>query len=647
MKDEWLFLGCCLCILAILPIYASIFMLIGIAFYHSRRFSCGIYLFIFICIVFFLRVQHGQINYVHNTSKEVKIIEINEKYTIGFNGQQKVLIYGLDDISYDDVVRLKGVYKKIDSVCNEGQFDFTKWANRKGIYESINIKNYEILKKGSTLRHYLYSYVQNLPKKQSQIIKGLLYGNYNSDEFPLISASGMHITFILNFFMKIWEKYFGYQKGLIINFVILCGIAYTTIVSVSIFRLLCFQFVKIITKDKSFDQIGKSMILILFYNPNYIYELGFLIPITFRIIYLFNVQKRNKWMMSLIILFPIQIYFFHSCDIIQIILFPILRIFYAILYLLAWILLLPNTSLFCTISYELLNAIKRIDNINFLIYGSVNMGWVILWMYHSICFISYKNYWNTIKLVALFILFFLIPYTNPFVTITMLDVGQGDCTLIQMPYQKEVYMIDIMGNKKKNIPKDIVVPYLHSQGIRKIDQLLITHHDFDHSGGLKELQELFQVDIVIDTKDKAKEHEKAYMKYLLLDYKGNDENDNSIVTILKAYDKIALFMGDLGIKGERELLRQYPKLEVDILKAGHHGSKTSSSSSFLHQIQPTISLISCGRNNFYKHPNQEVLNLMKKEKIYPIISKNQGSCVIKIGKYFSYFKTAKGQYGLL
>ena len=120
MKEEWLFLGCCLCMLAILPIYASIFLLVGIALYHKKRFSFGIYLFMFICVVFFLRVQCGQTKYVHNTNKEVKIIEINEKYTIGFNGQQKVLIYGLGDISYDDIVRLKGEYKKIDSVSNEG-----------------------------------------------------------------------------------------------------------------------------------------------------------------------------------------------------------------------------------------------------------------------------------------------------------------------------------------------------------------------------------------------------------------------------------------------------------------------------------------------------------------------------------------------
>ncbi len=647
MKDEWLMCGVCLCLLSVLPFYASIVLIIGIVLYHKKRFSYGIIKFICICILFFVRTQYMHPTYIHNVNKEIKIKEIKENYAIGFNGQQKVLVYGLNHVSYDDVVLVKGTYKKIDSVSNEGQFDFTKWANRKGIYESINARKFKVLKEGKSVRSKLFKYIQTLTKDKAKFINGLLYGIYEDDQYPLITASGMHISFLLSILTKIWKNHIEYKKGQMINFIILCMIAQATVISASIFRLLCFQIIKIVSSDNPYDQIGKSIILMLFYNPNYVYEIGFLTPILFRIIFLFNVQKRNKYVLSFLVLFPIQMYFFHSCDLVQMLIFPILRLIYAILYLLAWILLLSHVEFIVFISYKLLAIIKNVNSTSFYLYGSVHAWWLILWLISSLYFISYKFFWNSIRMIMLFVLFFVIPYLSPFVTITMLDVGQGDCTLIQMPYQREVYMIDIIGNRKKNIPQDIIVPYLRAQGIYKIDQLLITHHDFDHCGGLEELQELIPIDVIIDNKKTAKKYQKTFMKYLLLDYQGEDENDNSIVTLLKVFNKTALFMGDLGKKGERELMMEYPKLEADILKAGHHGSNTSSSSTFLHQIQPAISLISCGRNNIYKHPNQEVLETMEKEKIYSIITKNHGGCIIKIGKYFSYFKTAKGQYGLL
>ena len=116
---------------------------------------------------------------------------------------------------------------------------------------------------------------------------------------------------------------------------------------------------------------------------------------------------------------------------------------------------------------------------------------------------------------------------------------------------------------------------------------------------------------------------------------------------MQFYDTSILFMGDLGIKGEKELLKQYPKLQADILKVGHHGSSTSSSSVFLHTLHPKLALISAGRNNRYQHPHQNVIENLHKENIHELTTKEKGAVSIKICKYFYFYKTVEQEFGII
>ena len=89
-----------------------------------------------------------------------------------------------------------------------------------------------------------------------------------------------------------------------------------------------------------------------------------------------------------------------------------------------------------------------------------------------------------------------------------------------------------------------------------------------------------------------------------------------------------LFMGDAGIDRERELLKKYELKNIDVLKVGHHGSKTSSSEEFIQKVKPKYSIISVGRKNRYGHPHQEVLNYLKNSKVYR--TDQDGSIVFKM-----------------
>ena len=116
--------------------------------------------------------------------------------------------------------------------------------------------------------------------------------------------------------------------------------------------------------------------------------------------------------------------------------------------------------------------------------------------------------------------------------------------------------------------------------------------------------------------------------YFLQTKEYDNENDNSNVIYTEINGYKFMFMGDAGIGKEKDILEKYNISNVDVLKVGHHGSKTSSSETFINEINPKYSIISVGKNNKYGHPNKEVLNALENSKIYR--TDQNGSIMFKI-----------------
>ena len=116
--------------------------------------------------------------------------------------------------------------------------------------------------------------------------------------------------------------------------------------------------------------------------------------------------------------------------------------------------------------------------------------------------------------------------------------------------------------------------------------------------------------------------------YFLQTKKYDNENDNSNVIYTELNGYKFMFMGDAGIEKEKDILEKYNISNIDVLKVGHHGSKTSSDKNFINEINPKYSIISVGKNNRYGHPNKEVLNNLNNSKIYR--TDQDGSIMFKI-----------------
>ncbi|MBM0064289.1 DNA internalization-related competence protein ComEC/Rec2 [Alkalicoccobacillus gibsonii] len=294
-------------------------------------------------------------------------------------------------------------------------------------------------------------------------------------------------------------------------------------------------------------------------------------------------------------------------------------------------------------------------------------GWQLFIMYGVILYILYiwesqRKRWLIRSLILIFIVMIslkMTPYLNAKAVVTMLDVGQGDSYVIELPRRKAVIVIDTGGvirfsnepwQKRKNqfdTGKDIVVPYLKAKGISSIDQLVLTHGDHDHIGGAEGIVRQIPVkELLYGNGPITKEGENQVLRsffdegtklsfvesgyswdygdndFVVLspfsDEKEEDINERSIVIAASIEGVKWLFTGDLGEKGERRIIEQYPNLRVDILKAGHHGSLTSSSEALLDHIMPKVVLISAGRNNRHGHPHPEIMSRFeaRRMKIY-------------------------------
>ncbi|MFP5113673.1 DNA internalization-related competence protein ComEC/Rec2 [Bacillaceae bacterium C204] len=260
-------------------------------------------------------------------------------------------------------------------------------------------------------------------------------------------------------------------------------------------------------------------------------------------------------------------------------------------------------------------------------------------------------------------------WLSPYGEVTMIDVGQGDSILIHFPHGKGTYLIDTGGSinfpeekwreraEPFEVGRDIVVPFLKGKGITKIDKLILTHGDMDHIGGtfsiLKELKvkQILMPDVVepsaveLDIIKEAKKQNIPVKKvsaggqwtdeengFFIVspekDYTG-ERNGGSITFIAQIDGTSWFFGGDLDQAGEEKIKKKYPNLHIDVLKAGHHGSKTSSAETFINQINPKVALISAGENNRYGHPHQEVLQRLEKTNTIIFRTDEQGAITYK------------------
>lgn len=253
------------------------------------------------------------------------------------------------------------------------------------------------------------------------------------------------------------------------------------------------------------------------------------------------------------------------------------------------------------------------------------------------------------------ILLYLLPQPTQ---ITMVDVGQGDCFLIQSG--DTAVLMDGGSSDISEVGKYRIEPYLQSEGVWKLDYVIISHTDNDHMNGILWMLEEGEIEIGClifpEPKEddenglalqKAAEEKGTKVIYgtrgmtlkqgegtftCLFPKQGTveDKNEGSLIWRYEMGSFSMLFTGDAGVEAEEYLLKHKACTPATVLKVGHHGSKTATSEAFVEKVTPAIALISSGVDNSYGHPAEITLSTLKQAGCHVYSTQETGAVTLTI-----------------
>ncbi len=599
------------------------------------------------------------------------------KFTTTFkNKKYQILYFSKDkneDIKYGDIlnIKIKEIKKIENQFNNKGSFDSVSYFKSKKIRYQIQVQDIKkikneanILEKLKNIRNNQIQKVKENVPKNYNLINSLIFGDKIDDEniynqikdigiIQLFTISGFHISFIVIIIEK-FLQYFKIQKkhiNIISSFILIIYLPLSgsgNSVKRAILMFIIFTYFYYV--EKELDKIyiwTMSLIIFLILNPYNLLNIGFILTylITFFLIlnknHLLTKTIKEKIYFNYFItmfIFPITVNLNNSFNI----LLPFLLIIYnKLIYLMLSISFLIvlcinlNIMTFLTIFKLLFLILSSI----FLILNKLSMLMTIKIHHYSIVFIiiymtyylkQLKEYYifkdriNKHKKQFLIVVILLSVNINLIGTVDIIDIGQGDAIYIQKPLSYNILIDTGPKKSKKELEK-----FLDYKGVKKIDNIIITHNHEDHQGSLNEILKDYKIGKIYLNKNTYLAFEKEIKKY---DYKviegtyknklgyfytskeDIEENNNSIIFMTKLGLNKWLFMGDAQKELEKDLINNF-NIDVDYIKIGHHGSKTSTTQEFLDKTTPKEVFISSGRNNKYNHPSLEVIKRLEKNKI--------------------------------
>ncbi len=257
--------------------------------------------------------------------------------------------------------------------------------------------------------------------------------------------------------------------------------------------------------------------------------------------------------------------------------------------------------------------------------------------------------------------------------VVTLDVGQGDAAFVRFPdgktmlvdggVQRSYYDEERQREIEYDVGKRIIEPYLDAHGIRELDLVVLTHPDIDHGGGLAYILQNYKVkqvlgipDMPLDSQTHRQIRSIAKQRDIPYDFSYKDEieltptatlnllhpidaastdlwdddkNDDSLVIKLSYGEVDILFTGDIETKAENRLIESQQDLRSDVIKVPHHGSRTSSSATFLNAVQPRYAIFSLGQRNQFQLPHAEVVARYQERNCVQLRTDQLGAITLK------------------
>ena len=628
----------------------------------------------------------------NNIKGKIIEIKKYDKYNylkIKINNFRKIIAYDYENKNYKigDIVRIKGEITNPNVNTNFYLFNYKNYLKSYGIFNIIKSKSIKILKHSRgiyNLKNKIINYINSI---NNNYINAFILGDNDNidvsvkDSYKingishLFAISGMHVSLFILLINFVLKKIFNLKYEFVIVILFLLFYCFLTNYTKSILRTTMFYIISTLNTKLKLNISIKHLIIMLLciniiVNPFNIYNIGFVFSYLISITLIFNKEIINTCtsylkkiltisLLSFLVSIPILINNYFEINLLS----PIINLLYVpfISFIIFPLSLIVTLFPFLNFVLEFFLAILEkssllISKFSFFKITLCHINYVFVIIYYCFIYLSIngikiKKFIYCIPLVLIIIIHYNYSYFNVDFKCIFLDINQGDSTLLIYPKNKLNILIDTGGAYNKDLTHTTLIPILKSRGIDKISYLIITHGDFDHMGEAINLVENFKVDKVIFNCGEFNDLEKELIKvlekkkipyyscikelnvdknklYFLQTNIYDNENDNSNVIYTEIDGYKFMFMGDAGIEKEKDILNKYNISNVDVLKVGHHGSKTSSSYEFIDKINPKYSIISVGKNNRYGHPNKEVLDNLENSKIYR--TDQDGSIMFKI-----------------
>lgn len=581
------------------------------------------------------------------------ITEVNKKYNqyVVRRGVTKYLIKSKDSFQIGDVVLIEGEFSKPVGMKTPYGFDQRTYYLSRGIsYESSKVK---VSKIGYQYLYYpkllFNNYFDIFPEDTKVYMKALFLGINDFNETIKTASKSLQISYLLGLsgmmiyaVINILKKIFFYldikmetQGKIIIVFLIIWSLL--TGFKFVVTRVLVMTIITNISRNwnlkfSRLDVLFWTFLLLVLLNFNYVYQFGFSLSfIILTVMYLasdlvkFKYYLTNRYFtyfIGFLFIFPLLLKMQNEIYLLIFIVTPIIVLIFhkAVIYLFIIVFIIPFLS--PLLDYYLKYLEIGLDFLtSFPLYLKIpNFPNLLLMFYYFVLILIFTSSHQTILKISILILInfsvYNKAYFKPYYRLYFLDVEQGDTTIFITPFNRHVIVIDAYGD---------ILPTLNRLGIRKIDYLILTHPDSDHVKKAPDLINNLKVNkVLINPYDDYNLSKSNIIKYksddmiIESDFKITfygplknyyNDNDNSLAFKLEYLDESVLFLGDISVKVEEDIVRTYgSRIESKFLKLAHHGSKTSTSQLLLNNVKPDKVIISSGKNNIYGFPHQEVLN---------------------------------------
>ena len=576
------------------------------------------------------------------------VVETKDNYFILNDGLERYYVNQYEN-TYEvgDILNIKAHKEKNDFVALESEFDFNDYLEKKGVYYSLKNTNISLIFSNPLKLHsWRKDFLKKFDKDAAAMIGAILFSDNSYDSqvindaqslhlIRLISTSGVYIYFFLGTIEKLLSYRLKDKHARIISLIILFPYLIFTFPKFSVIKIIVlyiFRFLNnyVFKKKLSYLQlISLTGILFVFIDYHFVYQdafiLGFLIPLS--MYFVRNQFSRRKraiktiylYLSLFVIMIPFELKYYHEVSFISPFFHVMLSPLFIILSLLGIISFLKIpiyyfVNLYTSFIGNLLSTLKNFNpvlispSMSHILFIGYYLIIIILFYFYDIGFHPLKRF--SIIFLSMIMILHMSPISHYIKEeVYFVNVGQGDCTILRKG--EIAVMIDTGGNVKKDIAKNVLIPFLKKKQIYDLDLVITTHDDYDHMGALSSLRSNYLVRNYIKSADEFPIRlGKIEIQNYNYSQNSDDENYSSLVMSFHLANRDFVIMGDAPIAIERQIINNYSSIPCDVLKVGHHGSNTSSCDEFIKYLSPKEAIISCGRNNTYGHPHESVLKIL-------------------------------------